>query len=367
MNDITIEKRRNTEESQEKKDDDNEEELYTLNEAITGIVKGNENFINDFIKENKEKINEFVKNNQEKIQRTFGNTSTFLDNLSEKMQQNIFQKFDKLKSDVINTTTSVASEVVVTAGLTEEQAAATLAIQMLGKINSQIEEIIKNKNIQNLFDKLLFLNQYISGNVENIQKLVRDYINVVFSPLIMTNRVFFDNMMLYIKKIIILYQKIPQIKIQNTQKIMDIIDEGIKNNILTEEQKEKLSQLITSQLIDINEISKKIQTKEAISQSLKPPVFLEEPLKYNNNNTNNDTTNPNNNSSSNIKTKKGVKMEGGGGGGGRSVKTNKTKKIMENIKNSLNQYKMLNSSLNEKNKINKHKYSKNKTKRIKWK
>lgn len=360
-------------EKPEEKDDENEEELYTLREAISGIVKGNESFIDNFIQENKEKINEYIKNNKEKIQKTFGDTSKFLDNLSEQLQKNIFQKFDKLKSDVINTTTTVASEVVVTAGLSEEQAAATLAIQVLGKVNEQIEEIIKNKNIQNLVNKILFLNQYVSGNIGNIQKLVRNYMDVIFSPLIMSNRVLFDNIMLYIKKIIILYQKIPQIKIQNAQKLMSIIDDGIKNNILTKEQKDKLAVLITSQLMELNDITKRDPSSLNASLTFdKSPIQDKgEPDNIDNNNPKpkyyNNPKQKNYNNNNNSKNKKNITIVGGNNNYVKNNNNNnKTKKIMENIHNSLKQYKMLNFSKNNKNSKNNH--NNNKTnKRRKWK
>jgi vacuolar-type H+-ATPase subunit H len=259
--------------------------------------------INSFFDTNKKNINSFLQTNQDK----FGHSFEDLKKQFHKFFEELPKKIDEVKSEVIQDVANTVSEVALTTATTEEELAATTAIQGLKKLHQKIIQVTNDKELQDLFGKLYYFNNEINNNKENIKHSIENYITILTSPFVITNKIIFENITLYIKKIISLYQRIPNVKIENIQKINNIIDNLIKNNNITDQDKKELTNLIINQIKSLSDDDS--QDKETVVNSKKqsPPIL-----------------------------EQNVVMKGGGDS------KNKTKKILSSIHSSLNHYRLLN-------------------------
>jgi hypothetical protein len=179
--------------------------------------------------------------------------------------------------------------------LVEEEVAVKTALSTAVNLFDKIKDFFNSEKFDNIKKEIGFLNEYVNNNKENIKENVKNYIEIIFSPMIIKNHLFFDNILICVKKIISIYQDLPQVKINNTKQIIKIIDESLLTSKLDTNQKNKLTELITNELLNL----KNTQFNNIIK------------------------------------------------GGRKEKKRNKkqTKKILNHIKKSFHQYKQLNKSL----------------------
>jgi hypothetical protein len=213
---------------------------------------------------------------------------------------NTFQLFNftewvnDLKESTVNMVSGLSSQLASIA-LVEEEVAVKTALSTAVNLFDKIKDFFNSEKFDNIKKEIGFLNEYVNNNKENIKENVKNYIEIIFSPMIIKNHLFFDNILICVKKIISIYQDLPQVKINNTKQIIKIIDESLLTSKLDTNQKNKLTELITNELLNL----KNTQFNNIIK------------------------------------------------GGRKEKKRNKkqTKKILNHIKKSFHQYKQLNKSL----------------------
>lgn len=269
-------------------------------------------------------INSF-KNNNKKLQSTL-NISKVINDLPNEIN-NVSKDIDNVKDKALQSVSDVAVEVAGTVGTVEEQAVVVTAIKALGKISEQIDQILKDPTLQNLYKKMVVANDYITKNKDNIKGTIKMYLDIFFSPMILSNQIIFNHVMLFFKKIILLYQKLPETNIQYSKEILEIMDKILKTNTVTDNEKNELNTLITNEIISIfNQIKKNNET-EIISTEPTAQLKTEDKVEP-----------------SKIKPKMG---------GGGSRKNKKSKKLKNFIRMSLQQYKTINSKNKTKRRKNK--------------
>ena len=169
---------------------------------------------------------------------------------------NTFQLFNftewvnDVKESSVNMVSDLSSQLANIA-LVEEEVAVKTALSTAINLFEKIKDFLNSEKFDNIKNEIGFLNEYVNNNKENIKENVKNYIEIIFSPMIIKNHLFFDNILICIKKIISIYQDLPQDKINNTKQIIKIIDESLLNSKLDTNQKNKLTELITNELLNL--------------------------------------------------------------------------------------------------------------------
>jgi len=207
---------------------------------------------------------------------------------------NFTEWVNDLKESIVNMVSDSSSQLASIA-LVEEEVVVKTALSTAVNLFDKIKDFFNSEKFENIKKEIGFLNEYVNNNKENIKENVKNYIEIIFSPMIIKNHLFFDNILICVKKIISIYQDLPQVKINNSKQIIKIIDESLLTSKLDTNQKNKLTELITNELLNL----KNTQFNNIIK------------------------------------------------GGRKEKKRNKkqTKKILNHIKKSFHQYKQLNKSL----------------------
>jgi hypothetical protein len=185
--------------------------------------------------------------------------------LKENFTKNNKMLFNKLQpKNMVKDLTEFATDFVVSASTSGEQAAIRTAKTMLLDIASQIKGLIADpetqqlvKDIQlffeNVFKEIKTTNDFFDNNMDDIKKFIKNYITIIYSPFLIRNQIYLDSIILAFIKILNSLEYIPGSDYEKINQGINILKEIKKNpNIIKDDKLTELSEIFSQELINLN-------------------------------------------------------------------------------------------------------------------